>query len=114
MHKSEPHKLASYYADILYQENVRSVMYRYPADKRSEFKLRLMVSRIQMNAHRAVTAVELIKLTSCLSYQSCECKDFETTIAHSLLEEIKQAAIYALPGYENAPWTYEKKKTEAA
>lgn len=115
LHKAETHKIAGHYADILYQENVRSVMHRYTDDKRSDYDLHCVVSRADVDSYQAISAVELLKLCACLSYQSCETEDYKTTAAFDLLEQIREAAIYALPGYHDAPWTFEpKEKTRAA
>lgn len=113
-YKAETHELASHYAEILYQENVRSVLHRYPADNRSDYLLRCRVTRQHVNQHQPSTSVEIIKLCACLDYQSCETDDYRTTLAHDLLEQIKQAAIYELPGYEDAPWTYEPRNRSQA
>lgn len=108
-----PAQLASAYADILYAENMRSVLRRYPDDdvdsapgpieKPESIKITLR----HFNDIRWVRpAVEILKMCACLSYQSCETDDWESTPAYRLVQAIKEAAIRVLPGYEDAPWDY--------
>lgn len=97
-------------ANILYQENIRSVLYRYkhcdlqsapgPIDKpevisvddwrRSELKR---------------TPVEILAACEGLEYQSCETEDYEDSIAYKILTAIRLAAITQLPGYDEAEWS---------
>lgn len=106
-------ELASLYADVLYRENIRSVLTRYPKDT-----IESAPGPIKKPAHITVTArdhctaalrlpaVALLKMLDCLEYQSCESDDWENTVAYRLLNAIRRAAIRAIPGYEDAPWDY--------
>ena len=84
---------------ILLDENIRSVSHRYahhgpePAQK---FRWKL--------ADKTVSAVQMLKLLSCLHYQSCETEDFDSTKAAKLIRDMTSNTIADLPGYEEAEW----------
>jgi hypothetical protein len=82
---------------ILWDENFRSVNYRYHEDEKPE------VYRFTYRLDR-VPPVQIIKAVHCLDYQSCETDDWETTLAHRVLDAILSAACRSLPGYEEAYW----------
>lgn len=104
-------KLATLYADTLYQENIRSVRARYPDDSRDNLPgptilpLRLVVSNTDIcnPGYMLVKPIAILKMCACLDYQSCESDDWSNTVAYRLLDRIKDAAIQALPGYDDAP-----------
>jgi len=107
---SQQAKLATLYADTLYQENIRSVRARYPDDSRDNLPgpnilpLRLVVSNADIcNPGYMLNPIAILSMCACLSYQSCETDDWSDTVAYRLLERIKDAAIQALPGYDDAP-----------
>lgn len=106
-----PTTLASAYADLLYQENIRSVRARYPNDTWDDLPgpivkpLHCVVSPRDTSLPR-VSAVQILKFAHCLAYQSCETDDWETTPAFKLLESIKSAATREVPGYDDAAWEY--------
>jgi len=117
-------ELATYYANILYCENIRSVQHRYPQDKtlddlpgeinKPDF-LTVTASEFwdQFTDIRfAVPPLHILSMCSCLEYQSCETNDWQKTLAYRLIQRIKDAAIRALPGYENAPWEYTKPEVQ--
>lgn len=94
--------IATRYAAILLAENVRSVRYRY-ADDVGDYD-EILISKNEVLMPKAISPVAILKLCACLNYQSCETEDWETTNAYKLLQHIKDEAIRALPGYEEAPW----------
>lgn len=114
-------ELASAYADVLYAENIRSVLHRYPDDDEESAP-----GPIKKPAHIVVTAhdrraakyklpaVSLLKMCDCLEYQSCETSDWDATPAYRLLNAIRKASIHALPGYDDAPWDYYTDEARAA
>ncbi len=106
-------ELASLYADVLYQENLRSVQARYPQDSWEtlpgpcEKPRRMGVTASELHAAKyRLDPVVVLKLCDGLEYQSCETDDYRQTVAFDLLDRIRSAAIRALPGYEQAPWEY--------
>lgn len=104
--------IATYYANILYDENIRSVSARYPNDKPDKLPGPITrPARIQVRnrdtMHGAhLHPVDILKMCDCLEYQSCETDDYRNTLGFKLLDRIRGAAIHTLPGYENAPWEY--------
>ena len=104
--------VATYYANVLWDENIRSVMTRYadsyqdgqelpgPIDRPKQLK----VTRRNLMNRRVKDPVHLLKMCDCLEYQSCETEDYRQTTAFGLLDAIRGAAISRLPGYDQAPW----------
>jgi hypothetical protein len=80
----------------LLDENVRSVNYRYRETDAAE--------RYTFKHVMPLPAVNIIKACHCLDYQSCETPDWQETEAFAILQAIKEAATYKLPGYDAAPW----------
>ena len=108
--------LASAYADILYQENVRSVRSRYPNDKWDELPgphikpLHCVVYPADLLSQQKLpkfSIVQLLKFANCLEYQSCESDDYKQTKAYKLLVAIREELVRDLPGYEEAHWEYD-------
>ena len=97
-----PEVVATRYAALLLAENVRSVRSRYADDDGDYEEINIGTNEVFRST--ALNPVTILKLCNCLSYQSCESEDWETTNAYKLLQQIKDAAIRILPGYEEAPW----------
>jgi hypothetical protein len=105
-------ELSTAYADLLYQENIKSVSARYPGNT-----LDTLPGPCEKPEHLAVTVgdifnspsiqpVAILKMCDCLEYQSCETSDYRESPAFTLLDRIRAAAIRQLPGYDDAPWEY--------
>lgn len=112
-------ELATYYANILYAENIRSVQARYPGDTFEDLPgLIQKPDMLEVTANESfeqyayapyvLKPVDILKMANCLEYQSCETNDWRDTLAYRLLLRIKEAAIRLLPGYDDAPWEYER------
>lgn len=92
---------------ILHNENVRSVNHRYAHNPE-------MISArdcYRYKEHRAALVltgtpliVQVLKSAECLAYQSCERNDWEKSDARQILDNIRDAAIASLPGYDAAKW----------
>jgi hypothetical protein len=48
--------------------------------------------------------IAVIKITRCYMYQACEHPEWEASEAHALCKALILKMIYALPGYDEAPW----------
>lgn len=99
-------------ADTLFNENVRSVVHRYPDcgpdDLPGPIGNTVPIITIEEMLNPAVNdPVWILKMAICLEYQSCETDDWRDTRAFKLLGEIKDIAISNLPGYDAAPWAYD-------
>lgn len=112
-------EIATYYANILYCENIRSVQGRYPndtfedlpgpCDKAEQLEVSSLEAFAQYSdARLTLTPLDILKMCDCLEYQSCESADYRETLAWRLLGMIRRAAWRALPGYDDAPWEYTK------
>ena len=88
-------------AALLYAENVRSVNHRYPNHEPSE---PVAFTEREIRTAPDLTPVQMLKACACLEYQSCETEDYRETEAYKLMKRMENAAIGALPGYEDAPW----------
>jgi hypothetical protein len=84
--------------DILYAANIQSHNARYQLDE-STFDCVYNPTAIQLKR------IEVIKACDCLAYQCDEWEGFEGSKAQAILRDIKQSAIYKLPGYDAAPWS---------
>ena len=90
-------------AQLLIDENIKSVNYRYSEDE---------TSLIEYDRGAPIlSAIEAIKAAQCLRYQSCEHSDYEESIAFKLIEAIISDAIPRLEGYESASWAIADKVT---
>lgn len=101
----------------LADENIRSVMFRYPDDKDGERPGRGLKDAeiVELSQHyaaqfvhkpRDVPPVQILKMTLCLEYQSCETGDWVHSLAAKQLAMVKNHAIRELPGYDRANWEY--------
>jgi hypothetical protein len=86
-------------AQLLYEENCKSVAFRYQDIEPPEpfiFDRRALIS-----IHRPV---ELIKAAHCYDYQACEHPTWEDSRAHALIHRLLNRLIRQIPGYEQAEW----------
>lgn len=95
---------------MLWEENIRSVLKRYPQDTRDtmpgpdsdDFTFR--EADIWNPFAEKFDPVQVLKSVSCLEYQSCEHDAWEHSEAHNFCKALESAAIGALSGYETAEW----------
>ena len=106
-----PAKAAETWANVLYRENIRSVLTRYPNDTFEtapgllDKPKAIRIPAGSVWSSPVTDPVEILKLCDGLEYQSCETEDWETTPAYALLQAIRKAATRDLPGYHDAEWT---------
>lgn len=92
---------------MLWDENTRSVHYRYPGDdldlpgSGEAPYLFCMSSRDHWPAYKPV---QVLKAIACLRYQSCEHPEFYQSEAERFLSHLQSAATNRLPGYDEAEW----------
>lgn len=105
-------------AEILAQQNIDSVIARYPTSEdgrrpgpcfvngkgNDQAIIDLSVLWADHYASKKIAAlpIEIIKLAHCLDYQSCETKNYELTDAAKLIQQIIYAQTRKLAGYEQA------------
>jgi hypothetical protein len=108
--------VATFYANILYCENVRSVQSRYsdcghddlPGPISKPEMLTVTTRDVFELGSGTLRPLDILKMCDCLEYQSCETDDYRETPAFKLLDRIRGAAIHALPGYDDAPWDWQR------
>lgn len=104
--------LARAYAAILWGQNVRSVMERYPGEPARDLPGPApLPDGVEITAHeyfnpRVTDPVAILKMAGCLEYQSCETDDWRETGACFILECITASAIRSLPGFDSAPYEF--------
>ncbi|EPR5023110.1 hypothetical protein ACU6C7_006158 [Pseudomonas aeruginosa] len=91
-------ELANADGEILLRENVRSVFHRY-----RDMDVKPAPFRLDLEAPTP-SPVEVLKLIECLEYQSNASEDYFMTPAYRMLARIREKAVRALPGYNEAAW----------
>lgn len=94
-------KVCQEVAQILMDENNRSVNYRY-REQSQAIKINLKLSFVG-----PAKVISVIKCCDCLEYQSCETDNYEETLAYKFLQVIRKDAVKKIlnrNGYEDAPW----------
>ncbi len=94
-------------AQMLHDENVKSVNFRYGEDTAPE-------TVVWDGKYQDLRAIEVIKSCKCLDYQSCEHDGWDASDAKAFLDRVINGAIGRLPGYDNAPWGIEDRVEVAA
>lgn len=110
-HEGQRHELTDHETEagqMLWDENVRSVNYRY-ADSLPSTRTHLGLDEQEVYKHHskarlAIDPVQVLKSIRCLEYQSCETPDWEASSAHAFLRSLMLYAISNLAGYEDAMW----------
>jgi hypothetical protein len=95
----------------LWQENLESVAYRYPEDTPNSrpgpvsdnIDLEVAMYR-HTPCHGPSHAIQVLKALSCYEYQSCEHPGWKDSDAFNFCAGLKDRAISALPGYDDARW----------
>jgi len=119
-HNGKPHTLthdnASTIGEMLLQENVKSVSYRYEDSEITNLPGKVnaewIIPFIYRYTYAVPTAVEVIKIIQCYEYQSCEHDEWELSSAKSFCDALTKAQFDRLPGYDDAPWGWDKPITK--
>lgn len=97
---------------MLLEENVKSVCYRYQDSELTNLPGKVNAEWLIPFTYRimleAPTAVEAIKIIQCYKYQSCEDPEWEASEAFAFCEALTHAQYDRLPGYDAAPWEWTK------
>lgn len=108
---------ASEVGQMLLDECVKSVCYRYddsevtdlPGPTNAEWLIPFQYKHLI----NPPTLVEVLKMISCYEYQSCEHPEWEDSEAHCFCRALRKCTISRLPGYEEAPWGWDKVEPES-
>lgn len=91
-------------ANILRQENINSVSFRYPdGDLPGDPALLDAIGNISLIVPK-IEPLWVIKQCMCYRYQSCEHPGWQDSPARRIIEQLLSAAICTLPGYDEIPW----------
>lgn len=96
---------------VLYHQNWRSIEARYPDCVGRPERAPGPINASPYYAQKHVSAPQAVialKSLACLEYQSCETDDYQQTLAYALLKWIEGICINAIPGYDEAPWGWER------
>jgi len=116
-HNKERHELtlenASEVGQMLLDENIKSVSYRYgdspltdlPGRADGEYLLPFEFNLMG----KTPKPIEILSITNCYSYQACEHDKWEQSEAKSFCDTLLAHTIRDLPGYDEAPWEWEEK-----
>jgi len=103
---------ASDLGQMLIDENVASVCYRYQEEDDSNLPGPLDEYWLEEYEYshnplaRTPTPEEGLKLISCYEYQSCEHAGWNASCVRLFCQALKDELISRLAGYENAPWEW--------
>ena len=97
---------------ILLQENVRSVLSRYPdcteetapgrdGEMVAYYDFEPFLDLHKLPKHKLVAVI--LTACDCFDYQACETDNYEASVACKIIEAIRTEAIRAVPKYD-APW----------
>ncbi len=84
---------------MLIRENHLSVCHRYDESPKIDTG-----GPFEFERARHTDAVQVLKAISCYEYQSCEHPEWKKSEAYRFCETLRDVAINALPGYEEADW----------
>ena len=92
---------------MLWNENIRSVAYRYP-DNMSNLPGPIGAAPYDYGRHdlmwSKIDPVQVFKSCNCYEYQCCGHPDWENSEAYAFIGALRQAMIKNLEGYDDAKW----------
>lgn len=102
---------------MLLDECLRSVWYRYPDDTLDGLPGYMENSPRAVYRHHSdmhVTTIAAIKNAHCYDYQSCEHPEWEESVAAAFIANLVSSLTHDLPGYDEAPWGLSREEAETA
>lgn len=97
---------------MLLDENIKSVCSRYEDSPMTDLPGRMDCQYLLPFEFHPMSKVpkpiELIKITKCFEYQSCEHAEWKASEAKAFCDALIASAIHNLPGYDDAPWEWEE------
>lgn len=89
---------------MLWDENHASVAHRYSNRAVDELPGAPMETYAFTPPKRALDPAVVLKQIACYEYQSCEHDGWKESEAHKWCKLLQELCIYALPGWDAAPW----------
>ena len=96
---------------ILKKTNILSVQHRYKDKDLNKLPGPIgMVEGYNWKriSESLINPVAVVKSCHCIDYQSCELPDWNKTLAKRVLTAIERKAVELAPGYDDAPWGWER------
>lgn len=113
-HLRELHnETASEIGQLLWQENVASVVFRYEEGINSEEFADYLQSVEAYHFTQLMGSpdpVIVLKAICCYEYQSCEHPGWATSEAKTFCSELRDLCVHRLKGFDNAPWEIDDPK----
>lgn len=96
-------------ANMLWQENIKSVSARYPNESSATLPGPVGEDFVIASHDFSFTGfniepVQVLASCDCYVYQSCEHEGWQSSEAHAFIERLRSHAWHALPGYDKAEW----------
>ena len=115
--KPGDHEQAQRVGQMLWDECIKSVSSRYPADVLTKHDATAPLEQLpgplnedfvyrhnQARCWAQYDPIQVISACHAYSYQSCEHPEWEESEAYAYINALEKAAIHALPGYEDTVW----------
>jgi hypothetical protein len=94
--------------NMLWRENVASVLHRYPDSKYSHEDYQLVKSDVRATgttfAPDQFAPPQVLKAIHCYKYQSCEHEGWKRSAARGFVRALEACAMRAVDGYDAAVW----------
>lgn len=96
-------------ANLIWQENIKSVSHRYPGESSGTLPGPIGGSFVVEPSDFAAyfeypDPVQVLKSCDCLEYQSCEHPDWHASQALAFLDTLRKLAWTSLPSYDSKTW----------
>ena len=95
---------------MLWDQNIDSVLSRYPEDTRETMPgpvgddFILTEADFTRDRYQRFEPIQVIKACSCYAYQACENDAWKDSLACRFIDWLESDAIATFPGYEEAVW----------
>ncbi len=97
-------------ANMLWQENLKSVMARYPDSTKDDLPgpigetYEFTEDNFPTLRWAKFDPAQVVKACDCYAYQSCEHDEWEASEAKAFVDALRVHAARAMPGYDKAEW----------
>jgi hypothetical protein len=109
---------ASEVGQMLWNENIASVQYRYPDDTDDTMPGPIAETYIYYHQMAGpyfnLDVAQVLMSTDCYEYQSCEHPGWESSEAHSFIQALRRRTWPHMVGYRDAVWGAPEKPTNEA
>lgn len=96
----------------LIRENMRSLAYLDSVERNRDLQELVLATYHFTIDDRALTstpgALGVIKATHCYDEQSCDVPGYPDSWSADVMRRIREVACYFLPGYDDAPWLFDR------